>query len=407
MAFWKTDRKTPKQRGDESFKAGRHAEALAAYEDVLREGTRDIALVRRVGDLRARLGRTSEASAAYRKAAEQYAVAGFLIQAVAVYKILQRLDPAAEDVAARLAELYAERGIPGTVPAPAAPEAPRGKAEEPEWLEPEPEPCAPVRIPLFSDLEPGPLAALLQQVGRRTLAVGETLFREGEAGDSIYVVAAGAVSVERGGREIARLGEGEFFGEAAYFDRRPRNASVRAAAEAELLELRRGEVEALAASHPSVEEALRRFHRMRGLDRWLAASPVLAAVEDEIRLELAAIVEPVAAPAGTVIVREGEPDDSLYFIARGRFSVTTMAPDTGRVVELAVLGPGDVFGEVAALGGRGRTAAVTAVEMGQVLRAGGTRLTAFLALFPQVREILDRLRRERAADTVSKLLDRG
>ena len=61
---------------------------------------------------------------------------------------------------------------------------------------------------------------------------GEAIVTQGEAGDCMYVVEQGEVEVVQGSGEddvrLAVLGEGEFFGEMAIFDRDARSATVRA-----------------------------------------------------------------------------------------------------------------------------------------------------------------------------------
>jgi CRP-like cAMP-binding protein len=57
---------------------------------------------------------------------------------------------------------------------------------------------------------------------------GEEIVREGDAGDGFYVVTGGRAQVQRGGRDVAELGPGDYFGELSLFDPAPRNATVRA-----------------------------------------------------------------------------------------------------------------------------------------------------------------------------------
>ena len=61
---------------------------------------------------------------------------------------------------------------------------------------------------------------------------GETLFNEGDAGDSVFMILSGRVEVlKRFGAEprvVRRLGPGEYFGEMALLGRHPRSATTRA-----------------------------------------------------------------------------------------------------------------------------------------------------------------------------------
>lgn len=68
---------------------------------------------------------------------------------------------------------------------------------------------------------------------------GETIIRQGEVGDCMYVIQQGKVEVilEENGRQVplAVRGEGEFFGEMAIFEREVRMATVRALGKARVL----------------------------------------------------------------------------------------------------------------------------------------------------------------------------
>lgn len=81
---------------------------------------------------------------------------------------------------------------------------------------------------------------MLDNMGR-PFRDGEFIVRQGEVGDCMYVIQSGRVEVVRRatGQEffLAELGEGEFFGEMALFDREVRSASVRALGEVWVLTL--------------------------------------------------------------------------------------------------------------------------------------------------------------------------
>jgi flavin reductase (DIM6/NTAB) family NADH-FMN oxidoreductase RutF len=80
--------------------------------------------------------------------------------------------------------------------------------------------------PLFSTLSPDVLERIMTSGDERAFATGEPIVRQGETGDELFVIVEGRVRVEREGRPLGSLGSGEFFGEVAVFDGRPRSADV-------------------------------------------------------------------------------------------------------------------------------------------------------------------------------------
>lgn len=81
----------------------------------------------------------------------------------------------------------------------------------------------------------------------RRYRAGEAVVREGDAAQTLYIVARGALEVRRGDQVIASVPEGSVFGEQAFFDGEPRSASVVAVTDVELLELGAQDLERLAA----------------------------------------------------------------------------------------------------------------------------------------------------------------
>jgi CRP/FNR family transcriptional regulator, cyclic AMP receptor protein len=79
-------------------------------------------------------------------------------------------------------------------------------------------------------------AALLQRAGDAdTYAPAETIFREGDAADRMYVVKSGLVTLACDGRQLERVGPGGIFGEMALIDSAPRSASAIAETACELV----------------------------------------------------------------------------------------------------------------------------------------------------------------------------
>lgn len=102
------------------------------------------------------------------------------------------------------------------------------------------------QIPLFQGLVDSDLEALGACLTQRHFSAGESVFAQGDSGSSMYLVRSGAVQVflpsgtpDAPPVVLKDLRTGEYFGELALFDDKPRSASVRAVVETVLLELTR------------------------------------------------------------------------------------------------------------------------------------------------------------------------
>ena len=117
------------------------------------------------------------------------------------------------------------------------------------------------RAPLFAALDSDDAEALLAQMSPARMERGDILFREGEVGDSLYVIGEGKIKLGRSssdGREnlVAILGPGEMFGELSLFDPGPRTMTATAVAETQLLGLGNDSLTGLLTGRPEVAKAL-------------------------------------------------------------------------------------------------------------------------------------------------------
>lgn len=76
--------------------------------------------------------------------------------------------------------------------------------------------------------------------------------------------------------------------------------------------------------------------------------------------------------AGTTVFRQGDPGGSIYVIRAGRVRVVKEAHGRRRIV--STLGPGDFFGEMAAVTGKPRSATVEVIEDADLLRVPAEKL---------------------------------
>jgi CRP-like cAMP-binding protein len=90
---------------------------------------------------------------------------------------------------------------------------------------------------------------------------------EGETTDDFYVITSGTATVTRGGKKVAALGVGDYFGELALFDPAPRDASVTADGSLSFVVMSRADFRQALDKVPELRDALlhgmaRRIHEL-------------------------------------------------------------------------------------------------------------------------------------------------
>jgi small-conductance mechanosensitive channel len=126
---------------------------------------------------------------------------------------------------------------------------------------------------LFSKLTDSELKALAIELKDVPFAPGESLCRQGEAADSLYILQKGRVSVRvasaSGEHEVAQLGPEQFFGEMGLMTGEPRTATVRALGHVDAYRLEKEAFRHLLARRPELAESLAEVlaTRRAGLDQ--------------------------------------------------------------------------------------------------------------------------------------------
>lgn len=179
-------------------------------------------------------------------------------------------------------------------------------------------------VPLFAGIPEEHLERLAAQTSPHRLDAGEWLFREGDPGDSLYVVAAGSVDVVAEGPSpvvIRRLTRGDSVGEIALLSGGTRSAGIRAHRDAELIRLDRDDFARTLLEEPAFGVALLRVlgERLGAVrspvgpqvspPRTIALVPLhpgapLAAVADGLVASLAALGDLARLDAGAEVTLE-------------------------------------------------------------------------------------------------------
>ena len=133
-------------------------------------------------------------------------------------------------------------------------------------------------IPMFAGLSDEDLAALSAALTRREFKAGKMIFALGDAGDAMYIVDGGDVNIHLPGQNSQRISlkdvsRGEYFGELALFDEKPRSASAVATSDAALLELKHDTLAGYLERRPAAAMAILRTmsERLRETNELLSA----------------------------------------------------------------------------------------------------------------------------------------
>jgi small-conductance mechanosensitive channel len=124
------------------------------------------------------------------------------------------------------------------------------------------------RIDLLSAVTPTGLETIAAATRVHTFAKGETILRHGTAGDSMFVVHTGVVSVRAADAEVARLGEGDVFGEMALLTGENRAADVVAMSDVTVLEITKDALQPVLRDSPELASTIssKVAERRGGLD---------------------------------------------------------------------------------------------------------------------------------------------
>lgn len=292
--------------------------ALNSLNSILKKEPKNPQVHLKIGDVFQKAGDASSAVAAYHQSAWLLMNEGFLQKALAVFKIILRLDPDNAEAINKSKELMMEL------------ESSKMKAPIIPSLETK------VEFETEQKVEAGP-SARMEDLLERTSFSEESLVATPPA--KIQEQAEAGIQIETGAEE--------------------------------------------SISH---------------IPSFLASLP-----ENEVK-QLISRLDPRSFLSGQMIVEEGDSGDSVFVIRSGRAKV--VAHILGKEIELASLSVGDVFGEVAFLTGRPRTASVIATEKLEVTEFNRLLLEDIFERYPDILKKLEDFYHSHVQDTLEKVKSR-
>mgnify|MGYP001619925447 FL=1 len=385
-----------KSKAEAYFSKGKLKEAIEAYESIKSYAGKDPRISLRIGEIYRKIGKNNEAIDAYKLSADAFITQGFITKAIGVCKVIIDIDPSQADVQRKIAELYTKKGFVAGTGKKAEEEKPAGDAGREAGKFP--------RTPLFSDLGRDELVTLIGKVRYQTVSQGEFVFKEGDSGDSIYIINNGEVEIisrDRRGNDVAlaTLKEGDFFGEFGFFSNARREASVRAKSPASLLEIVKKDIADIIERHRRVAGVIFDFYKERVVDRLMALSPVFEPLTPGDRKVILARLTSSKYESGATIVRQGDIGDTMYLIKEGKVRVWLNDPLKGNI-EVTTLGEGDFFGEIALATSRPRVANVTATTDTELVLFSRPMIKDILAKYPDIKKIMEDVIKARVTDVI-------
>lgn len=163
-------------------------------------------------------------------------------------------------------------------------------------------------LPLFRQLDDAALAELGSELQWFALPGGASLFEHGDPADALYVLKSGSVGAFRNDahgqpRLVGVVAAGETVGEVGMIVDMPRNASVRALRDSELLRLSREDFEKLVNHHPKAMLAMARLAVRRlsahDEDGALSAPRTLAVLRHNAGVDVSGFVDELVKMLGT------------------------------------------------------------------------------------------------------------
>ena len=139
-------------------------------------------------------------------------------------------------------------------------------------------------------------------------------------------------------------------------------------------------------------------------DDLVRRAPLFAALDDGAAAALQASMAQLTVPKGDVVFAEGQIGDRLFVVEDGKVKLSQTSAD-GREQVLAVIGPGEMFGELSLFDPGVRTSTATAVTDSVLLGLGQSDLRPWLTGRPEVAEELLRALAQRLRRTNEAMAD--
>jgi len=236
---------------DQLFSRKQYDRAIELLRRLQKKSPDNLPLKHKLADAYFLYGRTSRAVTILSEIGEEYARRGFVSKANAVLTKIERMDP---DASAELRRKIRRAESPEPKVALREAVVEEEPAEEAEKA------IRHVLRTMLPDLADEELDDIAGHLVRKQVAKGDVIYKEGSAGDNMFIISSGSVLTSMLHKnfelELEVLGEGEFIGEVSLLTDAPRTATLLAREDCELYLLSREDFLTLEQRYPQIRSVL-------------------------------------------------------------------------------------------------------------------------------------------------------
>ncbi|MDQ3249910.1 MAG: cyclic nucleotide-binding domain-containing protein [Chloroflexota bacterium] len=266
------------------------------------------------------------------------------------------------------------------------------------------------QMPLFGEVPPESMAALVQRMVLQHVPAGERVYRVGEAGDAIYLIESGEIELTEENshgvvEEKARIGAAGFFGEMSLFTGVNRSEDATATRNTNLWILYKSDLDDLAVHHPAIGKAL-----SQGLATRLSTTQhdrgeehfrnfqLLADLNPADLKQVVQHLRPTRFRTGEQIYRASSPADALYLLEKGQVRIQPLSGGSWMVEA------GEAFGERSLLTNQPRNSTAFAESDADVWMLSKKDFDLLVTRYPSLAINISRILSQRLSEGPSNAL---
>jgi len=205
-------------------------------------------------------------------------------------------------------------------------------------------------FPILKDISPVHLRILEASCRVFNLVKGVELIREGDEPDGLYFVIEGEFAITKMRKEkrllIAKIGQGEVFGEYGLLRDKTRYAGVIAASDAKVAHVAYSAIRQVVEVNKELQQRLKQLMDIRIVNTFFHAHPVFSSLDSTNRHTLQEMISLRSLKTGKRLIEHGEKLNAIYLIVSGEIALEA-EDSSGAVMMVDIRRDGAFVGDIA------------------------------------------------------------